>query len=150
MKKNKQNEEQQGEYRAQYGKQVLKNLSVRLTNRFGGGWSVDTLEKCRTFFHVYHISATVSRKSVAFIELGDNKQKSATVSRKSSDTLSFTLSWSHYLILMRIDNPDERSFYEIECAKQQWSVRQLQRQVASSLYERLALSKDKAEVDSGV
>ena len=139
-------DEQQGEYRAQYGKQVLKNLSVRLTNRFGGGWSVDTLEKCRTFFHVYHISATVSRKSVAFIELGDNKQKSATVSRKSSDTLSFTLSWSHYLILMRIDNPDERSFYEIECAKQQWSVRQLQRQVASSLYERLALSRDKAEV----
>lgn len=56
-------DEQQGEYRAQYGKQVLKNLSVRLTNRFGGGWSVDTLEKCRTFFHVYHISATVSRKS---------------------------------------------------------------------------------------
>ena len=47
---------------------------------------------------------------------------------------------------MRIDNPDERSFYEIECAKQQWSVRQLQRQVASSLYERLALSRDKAEV----
>jgi hypothetical protein len=72
-------DEQQGEYRAQYGKQVLKNLSVRLTNRFGGGWSVDTLEKCRTFFHVYHISATVSRKF--------------------SDTLSFTLSWSHYLIL---------------------------------------------------
>ena len=47
---------------------------------------------------------------------------------------------------MRIDNPDERSFYEIECAKQQWSVRQLQRQVASSLYERLALSRNKDEV----
>lgn len=58
----------------------------------------------------------------------------------------FTLSWSSYLVLMRIDNPDERSFYEIECAKQQWSVRQLQRQVASSLYERLALSRNKDEV----
>jgi len=58
----------------------------------------------------------------------------------------FILSWSHYLVLMRIENPDERSFYEIECAKQNWSVRQLQRQVASSLYERLALSRDKDEV----
>ena len=59
---------------------------------------------------------------------------------------NFTVSWSHYQILMRIDNPDERSFYEIECAKQQWSVRQLQRQVGSSLYERLALSRNKDEV----
>ena len=59
---------------------------------------------------------------------------------------SFTLFWSHYLILMRIENPDERSLYEIECTKQQWSVRQLGRQVGSSLYERLALSRDKDEV----
>lgn len=58
----------------------------------------------------------------------------------------FTLSWSHYLILMRIENPAERSFYEIECTKQQWSVRQLSRQVGSSLYERLALSRDKDAV----
>lgn len=71
---------------------------------------------------------------------------SETPSRKSDNRLSFTLSWSHYLILMRIDNPDARSFYEIECAQQQWSVRQLSRQVGSSLYERLALSRDKNEV----
>jgi len=58
----------------------------------------------------------------------------------------FTLSWSHYLILMRVENPDARSFYEIECAQQQWSKRQLIRQVGSSLYERLALSRDKDEV----
>lgn len=56
------------------------------------------------------------------------------------------MSWSHYLVLMRVDNPDARSFYEIECAKQNWSVRWLQRQVGSSLYERIALSKDKNEV----
>ena len=72
--------------------------------------------------------------------------KSETVLRKSSESPSFTLSWSHYLILMRIDNPDERSFYEIECTQQQWSVRQLSRQVGSSLYERLALSRNKDEV----
>lgn len=141
-------DEQQGQYRAQYGKQVLKNLSGRLTDRFGSGWSVDTLEKCRTFFQLYSISATLSRKSLEPIEdvIGEIKQKSETVLRKSSESPSFTLSWSHYLILMRIDNPDERSFYEIECAQQQWSVRQLSRQVGSSLYERLALSRNKDEV----
>ena len=60
--------------------------------------------------------------------------------------LRFSLSWSHYLILMRIKNPYERSFYEIECTRQMWSVRQLSRQVNSSLYERLALSRDKDAV----
>jgi len=58
----------------------------------------------------------------------------------------FNLSWSHYQILMRIDDADARRFYEIEAADQQWSVRQLQRQVGSSLYERLALSRDKDKV----
>ena len=60
--------------------------------------------------------------------------------------IHFTLSWSHYLILMRIANQNERNFYEIECYKQNWSVRQLQRQYNSSLYERLALSRNKDEV----
>ena len=60
--------------------------------------------------------------------------------------IHFTLSWSHYLILMRIANQNERNFYEIECYKQNWSVRQLQRQYNSSLYERLALSRNKNEV----
>ena len=58
----------------------------------------------------------------------------------------FSLGWSHYLILIRIDNPDERRFYEIEATQQQWTYRQLQRQRGSSLYERLALSRDKDEV----
>jgi predicted nuclease of restriction endonuclease-like (RecB) superfamily len=58
----------------------------------------------------------------------------------------FILSWSHYLILMRIENIEARSFYEIEAAQQNWSVSQLSRQVGSSLYERLALSRNKDEV----
>ncbi len=66
--------------------------------------------------------------------------------RNAEPIHKFTLSWSHYLILMRIKNDAERSFYEIECAKQNWSVRQLQRQYNSSLYERLALSRDKDEM----
>ena len=82
-------------------------------------------------------------------EIEDGKQclpNSAILSRKSNEEISFTLSWSHYLILMRIENPEARSFYEIECTQQQWSVRQLSRQVGSSLYERLALSRDKDKV----
>ena len=66
--------------------------------------------------------------------------------RKLSETYPFTLSWSHYLILMRIESDEERRFYEIEAQKQNWSVRQLQRQYSSSLYERLALSRNKDEV----
>lgn len=147
--------EQNGKARAEYGKGVLKRLSARLTDVYGSGWSVDTLEKTRRLFLVYSKSATLSRKS-------DSDEKSATLSRKSNSLLTnsdnteivhaidqiyeFKLSWNHYQILMRIENRQERSFYEIEAYKEQWSVRHLQRQVASGLYERLALSRDKDEV----
>lgn len=140
--------EQNGDYRAAYGKGVLNRLSTKLTGLFGKGWSVDTLENCRKFFQVYSISSDDQTKSETLSRKSGNHSHeiSETPSRKSGNRLSFTLSWSHYLILMRIDNPDARSFYEIECAQQQWSVRQLSRQVGSSLYERLALSRDKNEV----
>jgi predicted nuclease of restriction endonuclease-like (RecB) superfamily len=72
--------------------------------------------------------------------VSDQLRKSETASRK------FTLSWSHYLILMRIDDPDERGFYEIESAESNWSVRELKRQVDSALYQRLVLSRDREEV----
>jgi len=140
--------EQNGDYRAAYGKGVLNRLSTKLTGLFGKGWSVDTLENCRKFFQVYSISSDDQTKSETLSRKSGNHSHeiSETASRKSDNRLSFTLSWSHYLILMRIDNPDARSFYEIECTQQQWSVRQLSRQVGSSLYERLALSRDKNEV----
>lgn len=140
--------EQGGNARAEYGKGVLKRLSARLSERYGNGWSVDTLEKSRKFFIEYSNSATLLRN------LNEHKI-SATVSRKLDapeivntvcEFHEFRLSWSHYLVLMHINNPQARSFYEIEAFKQQWSVRQLQRQIGSSLYERLALSRDKEEV----
>ena len=143
---------QEGEIRAAYGKQLLKGVSEILTERLGDGWSVDTLEKCRKFYHVYSKSATVLRKFPDAIISGeniDNSEKSATSLRKLvklPETYPFTLSWSHYLILMRIESDEERRFYEIEAQKQNWSVRQLQRQYSSSLYERLALSRNKDEV----
>lgn len=144
-------DEQQGEKRAGYGKAVLKDLSQRLTEKYGEGWSVETLKKCRFFFNVYspEIGSTLSTQSVeqeksATVLRISQKKIGATVLPQSKNTPTFTLSWSHYLVLMRIENPDERSFYEIECRNQNWSVRQLQRQYNSSLYERLALSRDKA------
>jgi len=115
---------------------VLKNLSERLTERFGDGWSYPSMKNIRQFYLIY------SKRLDTVYPIDTPKAKHCLANSEPR----FTLSWSSYLVLMRIDNPDERSFYEIECAKQQWSVRQLQRQVASSLYERLALSKDKAEV----
>ena len=135
--------EQSGNVRAEYGKRVLKDLSRKLIARFEGGWSVDTLEKCRKLFLVYSKSATVLRNF-------EKRGKSATLLRilgqSENEVPDFLLSWSHYLILMRIKNDAERNFYEIECANQHWGGRQLQRQVGSCLYERLALSRDKDEV----
>lgn len=135
--------EQEGNTRAEYGKGVLKRLSARLTDKYGNGWSVETLTKCRKLFLVYGISSTVETKSAS-------GRKSDTVSRNLVHTVDeihkFVLPWSHYQIIMREESPQARSFYEIEAYNQQWSVRQLQRQVASSLYERLALSRDKDEV----
>lgn len=159
--------EQQGEQRAQYGQAVLKNLSARLTNKYGQGWSVETLKKCRLFYLTYRdnmIGSTVwtqleerKKKNLVYSvdPIQDQKEKqclpnspenSETPSWKSETHLSFTLSWSHYLVLMRIKNDEERRFYEIECQKQDWSVRQLKREYGTSLYERLALSRDKEEV----
>ena len=142
---------QEGEERATYGKQLLQGVANLLTERFGDGWSVETLKRCRRFFTIYsakEIGTTPLTKSsdINSVNSVDQIQKSATMLRKSDMTYPFTLSWSHYLQLMRIESDAERSFYEIECQKQNWSVRQLQRQYNSSLYERLALSRDKDAV----
>ena len=145
-------DEQQGEKRAAYGKAVLKKLSIRLTDKYGKGWSVATLKNAKKFYSVYSEKAN----SVCPIEnkkakhcLANSKHEAENVNTRNTENLPsplFTLSWSHYLILMRIENTDERNFYEIECNQQNWSYRELQRQYASSLYERLALSRDKNEV----
>lgn len=123
-------EEQGGKERAEYGAQLLKELSKVLTKEFGRGFSVQNLERMRSFYLTYSISSTVLRIS----------EKSQTPSVK------FNLSWSHYLKLMRIDDENERKFYEIEAAKNNWSVRELERQYDSALYTRLVLSRDKNKV----
>ena len=149
--------EQQGVQRAEYGKLVLKTLSQRLTAEFGKGFSEDNLSLMRKFYIVYRdrkpISETVSGKSLqpATEEMiSSRSQISETLSRKlfstrnvKTSSVQFTLGWSHYVLLMGMRNLEERSFYEVEAAASDWSVRELKRQFDSGLYERLALSRDK-------
>ena len=130
-------EEQSGKVRAEYGKQVLVGLSERLSARYGEGWGYPLLRKIRQFYKIY-----------GNLIIGDNQISAENDIQCVSNlkTPSFTLSWSHYEVLMRIKNVDERRFYEIEATSGNWSVRELQRQYGSSLYERLALSRDKDSV----
>ncbi|MBK9271422.1 MAG: DUF1016 family protein [Saprospiraceae bacterium] len=148
-------EEQNGKERAVYGKELLKGLSAALNQEFGKGYSVDNLENMRRFYLVYGKSETVSRISQNQIPETVSRKRSLkilqTISESDSEKLEtlpavFGLSWSHYLILMRINNVNERKFYEIECSKNNWSVRELQRQLDSELYTRLTLSRDNNKV----
>ncbi len=154
-------QEQDGKPRAEYGRGLLAELSAYLTERFGKGFSVVNLKSFRKFYTTY--VPIIRQTASAEFEQGrlsadksELTQKGQTASAQFSlpqksrfligESFPFKLSWSHYQILMRIKNDQERSFYEIEAANQQWTVRQLQRQYGSSLYERLALSRDKTEV----
>ncbi len=124
-------EEQKGEDRAEYSKETLKILSKRLTEEFGKGYSTTNLEYMRKFYRLYqHRLLQDSYDS-------EKPQKASEI---------FSLSWSHYVFLLKIDNEDERVFYEIEASKQSWSIPELRRQYNSSFYERLALSRDKEQV----
>lgn len=114
-------EEQQGEERAKYGNQLITELSKKLSSDFGKGFSSTNIKQMRSFYIFYSKSQTVSDQ--------------------------FKLSWSHYLFLMRMDDENERNFYEIESIKSNWSFRELKRQFNSALYTRLALSRDKKQIN---
>jgi predicted nuclease of restriction endonuclease-like (RecB) superfamily len=152
------NQEQSGSYKASYGEEIIKQLSIELTKNFGKGFSQDNLENMRQVYLLYKskiekspISETVSRKSLPNKKTHKTSVKSIdlsiseTVSRKSFFEL-FPLSWSHYVTLIRIKNGKERAFYEIESLQNNWSVRELKRQFDTGLYERLALSKNKKKI----
>src|SRR5699024_9412313 len=105
-------------------------LKIYLTNEFGKGFSSTNLKQMRQFYTVY------------------SNRQTPSVQFKKGQTPSdeFKLSWSHYLKLMRIEDEKERKFYEIEAYKNNWSVRELQRQFDTALYTRLVLSRDKEKV----
>ena len=108
--------------RAAYGQQVLKEISEKLTAEFGKGFDITNLRKMRQFYCVFPIR----------------------------DTLCLELSWSHYRLLMRVENKEAREFYANECVKAAWSVRQLQRQINTMYYNRILASKDKKPVSKEI
>ena len=108
--------EQNNNERAEYGKQTLRQLAQVLSKEFGKGFSRSNLQNMRSFFLSY----------------------------PNCQTLSGKLSWSHYCELLIISDPDRRSFYEKECERSGWSVREMKRQISTSLFERLLLSDGKA------
>lgn len=141
--------EQQGSRRAEYGKRTLMELSNRLTEELGHGFSERNLKYIRRFYLDYHetvsqIPKTGSGKLSAKVPTGTPIRQTLS----AQFTPRFTLSWSHYVFLMNIDNRDERQFYEIESGQNRWSLSELKRQYNSGIYERLALSRDKKGVKS--
>lgn len=146
-------DEQGGKLRAEYGKGVLKRVSERLTERLGKGWSEENLRLMRKFYTLYsHVQSPIFKIQTSGLEIQTPKIQTSgsEIQNENSNhrlrNYQFVLPWTHYLILTHVSDPDARSFYEIEAFKQQWSKRQLQRQIGSGLYERLALSRDKDEV----
>jgi hypothetical protein len=111
-------EEQQGQQRAEYGKALITELSNRLKSEFGKGFERSNLWHMRSFYLFYPILDAVRRE----------------------------LSWTHYRLLIRVDKPEARAFYETEAVNSHWSTRELERQIHSLLFERLALSRDREGV----
>lgn len=110
--------EQAGHEKAEYGSEILKRLSHDLIERYGKGFGMSNVNKMRKLYLTFPILQTLSAK----------------------------LSWSHYVELLKINDPQERSFYMHECEQNNWGVRELKRQMNSMLFQRLALSKNKEEV----
>ena len=145
--------EQKGAKRAEYGAELVKELSARLTEEFGRGFSVVNLSNMRRFFLHWQERVRIFQSPTEKLALPPVKGLSGagpsaiiqSVTEKSSAP-PFHLSWTHYVELLGIKDCDERGFYEIESANSGWNVRELKRQKASALYHRLALSRDKAGV----
>ncbi len=168
-------EEQSGNKRADYGKRLIKELSKELTKEFGKGYSINSLKLFRQFYVIYNINqigqSVISQSSIKnpHNQIGESviaqSKNLVFISRHffldnlkntfpnildnlpdTSDGNKFFLSWTHYVQLLKIKNHNERRFYEIECYQNKWSIRELSRQIDSSLYERLALSRNKKKI----
>ena len=136
--------EQEGAARAKYGDELIKQLANDLSSQFGRGFGVVNLSQMKRFFLVWpekRIFQTLSEKS-------SEPQLINVIRGNASSSLSvvgqFPLPWSAYVRLLSVKNPEARTFYESEALRSGWSVRQLDRQIGSQFYERIALSRNKA------
>jgi predicted nuclease of restriction endonuclease-like (RecB) superfamily len=143
--------EQRGKTRAGYGEYLIKELSERLTNEFGEGFDKRNLWFMRSFYLSFEIvnavrsQSTSQGKSDAVRHISAPKQKSHSL-RDKLPVIRPELSWTHYRLLLKVERPDARQFYLEECINSTWSTRELERQINSLLFERLALSRDKKGV----
>jgi len=152
--------EQQGRRRASYGEQVIRGLAERLTRQFGAGYSIRNLRRIRQFYLTYPNGSVVptelggpEKRPAALAEStvlrpGKKRPTALAESRPGVPIFPPSLSWAHYAFLLKVENADARAFYEIEALREAWSARELERQIASLLFERLAKSRDKEKVRS--
>ncbi|MBA2645431.1 MAG: DUF1016 domain-containing protein [Pyrinomonadaceae bacterium] len=131
-------EEQRGKKRADYGKTLIAELAQRLTADFGKGFTETNLKYMRQFYLTFPIGHALSDESSMLAAARDESS--------IRNALRSELSWTHYRLLLRIEKEEARSFYLNEAVNSRWSTRELERQINSLLYERLALSKDKWKV----
>lgn len=110
--------EQDGQFRAEYGKYTLSDLSLKLSNEFGKGFTVRSLQQMKKFYTLF----------------------------PNTNALRTQLTWTHYRSLLRVENKEAREWYIEESVKEHWSSRQLDRQISTMYYERLISSQDKSEV----
>lgn len=157
--------EQHGERRAEYGAEFIERLSADLTRRFGRGFSRPNLQRFREFylhFPLKEIGSTLSsqstpappphiRSTVSSESSGRARPTASALAAAGSGSstlrsiaIALPLPWSHYVRLLSVKTPTARGFYEAEALRGGWSVRQLDRQIASQFYERTALSRNKA------
>lgn len=147
---------QQGAERAGYGDDLLKKLATRLTGRFGKGFTLTSLKRMRQFYRAFPEGSALPielggpDKGAPTRHLFEGEQKGASLRHLSPAALGALfppiLSWTHYRLLVSVERAEARAFYEIEAARESWSVRELERQIAALLFERLARNRDPQQV----
>ena len=151
--------QQEGKERAEYGEGLIKRLAQRLTERYGKGFSYPSVKRMKQFYLTYPKGSAIPQEIDAgqkgsaapsrFEPARHPEYGSAAMSLLPSSTLvpfPPLLSWTHYLVLLKVKDPRARAFYEIEAAWESWATRELERQVASMLFERLTMSQDEDKV----
>ena len=136
--------EQQGETRAEYGEQLIERLAIDLSKQFGRGFRRTNLWQMRAFYQAWPEKKILQTPSGESVPVQTSNEIAHTSSTIPSLATHFPLPWSAYVRLLSVKNSEARAFYETEALRSGWSVRQLDRQIGSQFYERIALSKNKA------
>jgi len=145
-------EEQKGKATAGYGEYLISELAEHLTAEFGRGFTISNIKYFRQFYLSFSIGHALRGQSQILWEISDAvRHESQPVQkghalRDELPVVSPELSWTHYRLLLKVDKPDIRRFYIEECIQNNWSTRQLERQINSFYYERILSSRDKKAV----